>query len=405
MKQKRPYFVNVLMVLIIFLCLCLFVFYNSILNINIRTLPKNTNAINNTKEISQINFSEDNFVKVNSQNKDFKNILENEGISLKLYDIPLGLNQIIWDHTIHDNIIYYVVTEKSMSDYYTEISIYRYDLINGRNNVIYTFNDKENPSYITELKANDNFLFWTKVDSNFNWEIYKMDLKSNNVNIIRTSSELKKSLIEPILSVSNNFITWYESDKINENLIEERIMIYDIQKDEVQVLDKDVNLDGNPYKRPYIFDDKLTYLSKDGDKYIIKIYDLIKKVKQKLIIPRKVTRVMSNGNITIWNDAYYKSNVFLFDHKTAKIKRLEKGKDILQMGLINNNVIILYSNDEDNFSNIYYYDFNKKMKINLTNNNSENVSYTLLRISLKNECLFEITDGKQKKFGVIKFNI
>ncbi|MGF7057593.1 hypothetical protein [Brassicibacter mesophilus] len=357
----------------------------------------NNHAFKN--EIKRGNFTSKKYITIKNTDKHYYDNLRKLNIDTDIIEIPMVDNMIIADHTICNNTVYYVVTDNVKSDFHTKFKIYKFDIKTAESYDIFQMNDIKKPSYISEIHANANFLFWEVVDSNYNWKIYKLDLNDLSADIIRCSDDLNNSLIEPIMTISDNYLAWYESIGTSGDNYEERIVLYDINKNILEILDNEVDLDGNPYKRPYLMNNKLTYIDRDEDEYIIKIYDLNSQETDILLPGTKLACVLSNGNITVWMDDYYNSNVYVYDHTLKKLNLIEKEQSILSVDIINNDLLITYIKD-NSYSNIYYLDLSSNIKINLTNSKT-NVVYCLPRHDVNYNSIYKISKVDKHRYFVV----
>lgn len=302
----------------------------------------------------------------------------------EFHEIPYNAREIC----SYNNYIYYIIDEKNFTN------IIRFDIVKKNTEIIYNYNIVENIDII-ELCAINNYLIWIENPINYEWKIIKYNLANKEKSVMRTFEQSNKSFIPTCLSVNNNFLSLYESTYNNKNELEELLIIINIETNEI--ITKDVYLFGNPYLRPYINNNHISYIIKENDSYYINVCNLINGKIKKVKCISSIAKIISNGDYIVWLDNYDTRNIYIYDIQNKTYNKIDGSINLFTFVLVNNTLYIAYTEDNNGYANIYSIDLINSIRKNITKNNDENVNYYLTRPSIDNKLLYKkIEDGKIK---------
>lgn len=239
----------------------------------------------------------------------------------------------IWDHALAGNSLIYVIGyEKKMALSAYKFEIYRYDISNSTNELLYTC-DKEGIIVLNELVCNDRYMFWVEetYEEGHNYTtLYSMNLITREINILRRL-KLMEGIYNPIcLSVSTNYLTWYESRKesADNEKLSHNIMVYNISNDSFELVHISNVICFSPYVRPDIYDNNITFMTKtQDDSIIINRYNLETRENISVALPKKAKLVdcSSNDNYYLWYESYNvgNRNYYLHNYNNMKLYKID----------------------------------------------------------------------------------
>jgi len=294
----------------------------------------------------------------------------------EFYEIPANAREIC----SHNNCIYYIIDENNF------INILKFDILNQDTETIYKYNTEDNINII-ELYAIDNYVIWVENPVDYKWKIIKYNLTNKEKKFIRTFEQSNKSFIPTCLSTDNNFLAWYESTYNDKNKLEEILIIYDTKTNEI--MKKNIYLFGNPYLRPYIRNNYISYIVKENASYYINVCNLITGENKKIDCISSVAKIMSNGDYIVWLDDFDSRNIYIYDNQNRTYRKIDGSLNPFTFELINNTLYISYSKDSNGYANIYSLDLKTNKRKNVTKNNNENINFYLAKPNTDNRLLFE----------------
>ncbi|SCG84349.1 hypothetical protein DW1_2789 [Proteiniborus sp. DW1] len=262
----------------------------------------------------------------------------------------------IWDYALAENDLIYVIGyEKKMAVSAYKFEIYRYDISNSTNELLYTC-DKEGLVVLNEMVCNDRYMFWveeTYEEGHSYTTLYSMNLITKEINILRRL-KLMEEIYNPIcLSVSTNYLTWYESKKesTDNEKLSNKIKVYNISDNSFEPVDISNVICFSPYVRLDIFDNNITFMTETQDCTIaINRYNLETQENISVALPKEVKLVdcSSNDNYFLWYESYNvgNRNYYLYNYNNMKLYKIdvnEKGGGFSY--LLTDNLYLNYDNN------------------------------------------------------------
>lgn len=203
------------------------------------------------------------------------------------------------------------------------------------------------------------------------------------------------------MNANDDFIVWYESlyNETKED-VDEKLVIFNIKVK--SIIEINVDLMGNPYLRPYIREKYVSYITKQNAVYYINIYNLYTENIERIPCISKVAKLMSNGDFTVWLDDYDYRNIYIYNHNTKSYLKINGTLNLYTFILINNMIYISYTKDESGFANIYSYNLEDSVTVNITKNNEKSSYFYIIKPSNDSELSYQKVGENYS--GIVLFN-
>lgn len=279
----------------------------------------------------------------------------------------------------YENFVFYIKGKNKFAE------LVRYDTTTNAEEKIYKYDYLDDKTDAIELYAVKNNVIWVEESDDLSWKIIQYNLRDNKKNVIRTS-EQSQSAVPACLAANDNYIAWYESNYSDKNKTYDVLNIYDIQNGSIE--QKETNMFGNPYLRPYIRNDWISYIIKKDKSYCIEIYNLVTNEKKYINCFSNVSKLMSNGRYTVWLDDYENRNIYIYDHEKNQSTKIDGSLNVFTFMLIDK-LYISYTADDDGYSNIYSMELSTGKMKNVTKNKNENTAYYICKLNVDNRLLYE----------------
>jgi len=295
----------------------------------------------------------------------------------ELYDLPTEAIEIC----SNNKYVFYIINKIDT------INILKCDIVSKNKEILYTYDSVTDDFTINELSATNDDLFWVENSKDFKCKIIKYDLENKTSEALYSYEQSGGSIIPICLGVGNNFIAWYEAMYSEDEGLNEYLIIYNVISKKSII--KNVFLFGNPFLRPYIRNNYISYIVKEKDNYFIEIYNILDNKEKKIECTTKVAKLMSNDKYAVWLDDYEMRNIYIYDIRNEKYRKIDGSEDIFTIMLIDEELYISYTKDKDGFTNIYSVNLENNVIENITNNKDMNNSYYLCKLNINNKLLYE----------------
>ena len=291
----------------------------------------------------------------------------------------------IWDQTAYGDNIYYIMAEDNMGILYESIQIFVHDIKENTTDLLYEHSGDESVM-LSELRATENNLFFVEGHVGKSM-IKKIDLTTNQVSVIHSSEQS-----DAVLSNNVDYVAWFEVNNDEKTAL----YIYSIADEDLRVIEEDLALQPD-FSRPNIRGNHLVYRATHPDDGInkINIVNLETNETESILIPGKVQNVFSNGGITVWHEDYYQANIYYYDHLKEEVKMIhskEADEMIFAIDLLQNDVLVNFSEDSTGNHNIYAYNLETQTSTNLTQNESESTGYYLTDVTADEKFIAQSVD-------------
>ena len=328
----------------------------------------------------------------------------------KITKIPILINTDIGEDLlsfdVYENKLYY--SEVYYFDQFVnKTDIFCYDIINKTTSKIYQYNNSNLPSWIYDITACKDYLFWVETypSEEERYKIYKLNLTNNKLDVIR-SYKSNPSLFDPSLTINDTNLFWIEGHK--NKLTNEKthsIISYSIQNDTIDIINDNMWLN-NPYSRVTVNDNIITYptLDTSTNNIIINTYNIITQKTQQLLTDEKsVFHYESDGTHTLWckdpygESHYLKQNLHIYNNEKNILYYFpieDNNKSANVVTFFNNNLFVLFMPDYNQYENVYYFNLDTLTKTNITNNTDKNMSILSLQKTLDGRIIYEMLKRK-----------
>ena len=213
--------------------------------------------------------------------------------------------------------------------------------------------------WLNEFLANNTYLYWvenvySKEKKGDDYNIMQYNLSTGEVTCIAGRNETESDDI--CLAVSDEYVTWYDSYQ-NENI---KIVVFNIEKQELQTIQDTTVQRFMPYERLNIVDGGITYFAQDTEgRIFINRYHLETQQKDILLLGKmstddKLAACFSNEEYIGWLTEYSYGTYYFYHMETGKLYSLRQSEDLrVFSGFLADG---FYINDSVS-ERIYVYDF------------------------------------------------
>lgn len=299
--------------------------------------------------------------------------LESENGDFFTSMIPLNIEEgeFHGGQSAHGEFIYHIGEVMNMANFPEKANIYRYHIPTGEQTNLYQNDGRNGPAMMERLHATDRYLYFIGFDNDGSKHIRQMDLETNEINTIRSIDDgLYTSIV-----ASEDYVAWFEEQINSEQKSTNKVLyLYDVKDEQIEKISDDViSITG-----PTIRHDRLIYISQAEDSQDGKLVHIYNPKKREiepllnLLIRGEIADIVSNGAVTVWQEGYFVTRVFAFDHEAEQLYRLvEKDNsvgEVLAIHLLDDVPIVQFARDHQGVGNIYAYDLRNHTRTNLTNN-------------------------------------
>lgn len=257
------------------------------------------------------------------------------------------------------NDIFYVRSygEEGAQFYYLN-RIYCSDLKHNKEVLLY----ETDAVWLNEFLATDMNLYWVEYvfseeKGDFDYNVMQYNLSTEVVTCIASRNAVESE--EICLAVSNDYVAWYDSYWDGRV----QIIIFDIEKQEIQNI-QDANIKKfMPYERLNIVDDYITFFSQDEEGWIyINRYNLNTYEKDVLLLGKKedykkLAACFSDSKYIGWLTEYSYGTYYFYNIETGNLYSLSQSDEMrVFSGWLSDYLFI----NESQSGCVYVYDFDTK---------------------------------------------
>lgn len=236
--------------------------------------------------------------------------------------------------------------------------IYCSDLKHNKDVLLY----ETDAIWLNEFLATDMNLYWVEYvfseeKGDFDYNVMQYDLSTEVVTCIASRNAVESE--EICLAASNGYVAWYDSYWDGRV----QIIIFDIEKQEIQTL-QDANIKKfMPYERLNIVDDYITFFSQDEEGWIyINRYNLNTYKKDVLLLGKKedykkLAACFSDSKYIGWLTEYSYGTYYFYNIESGNLYSLSQSDEMrVFSGWLSDYLFI----NESQSGCVYVYDFDTK---------------------------------------------